>query len=165
MRHSAVALLALALLAAPLAAEAQQAIKAPINRIGVVWLCSLPLAPLSPSSPLFLLRQSLRGLGHIEGQNIAIESRFMGRRPITDQMAELVQLRVDVIVAMSTAAAWAAKNTTTTVPIVFSVVGDPVQLGLVSSLARPGGNLREPISCRRSKAGSAWRSSRRPCRR
>ena len=89
-------------------------------------------------------RQGLRELGYVEGSNVLIESRGaegkLERLPIL--AAELVALKVDVILtAGGTLAALAAKQATTTVPIVFVAVGDPISDGLVSSLARPGGNV------------------------
>jgi len=125
------------LLAAPLAAEAQPAAKVP--RIGV--LGSGSRSDLSPRLDPF--RQGLRELGWVEGQNIAMEYRFAEGRydRLPDLAAELVRLRVDLIVAVPTAAAVAAKNATATIPIVMISVGDPVGLGLVASLARPGGNV------------------------
>jgi putative ABC transport system substrate-binding protein len=88
-------------------------------------------------------RQGLRELGYVEGQNIIIECRSAPRA--TDQLpgfaAELVRLKVDVLVAAGTASAQAAKQATTTIPIVMVFVGDPVGSGLVASLARPGGNV------------------------
>jgi putative tryptophan/tyrosine transport system substrate-binding protein len=87
-------------------------------------------------------RQGLRDLGYIEGQNIIIEYRYAEGKVdrLADLAAELVGLKVDAIFAQSTASVQAAKKATTTVPIV-SVSGDPVGLGLVASLARPGGNV------------------------
>src|SRR5260370_36752527 len=85
----------------------------------------------------------LRELGWIEGQNIAVGSRWAAGRE--DQLpalaAELVQLKVDVIVTSSGLAAQAAKRATATIPIVATFVADPVGAGLVASLARPGGNI------------------------
>src|SRR5437870_7585184 len=137
MRKAAVvAALALALFAAPFAAEAQQMRKIP--RVGV-------LGGQSPetSAPIFALREGLRELGYVEGQNIAFEWRWargkLERFP--DLAAELVQLKVDVIVAASTPGAQAAQRATRTIPIVMGFVGDPVALGLIANLARPGGNI------------------------
>ena len=137
MRKAAVvAALALALFAAPFAAEAQQMRKIP--RVGV-------LGGQSPetSAPIFALREGLRELGYVEGQNIAIEWRWargkLERFP--DLAAELVQLKVDVIVAATTPGAQAAQRATRTIPIVMGFVSDPVANGLVASLARPGGNI------------------------
>ena len=128
--------LACALLAAPLAAEAQQAAK--VHRVGFLNFRS-PYAP-----PLFeVIRQRLRELGYAEGQNIAFEVRWATES--IDQFpalaAELVRLRVDVIAAVSNPAIIALKQTTQTIPIVMVVAGDPVGTGLVASLAQPGGNI------------------------
>jgi putative ABC transport system substrate-binding protein len=106
------------------------------------------LNPGSSSDPLRqrrleAFRQGLRDLGYVDGQNIAIESRWAegqyDRYPAL--AADLVRLRVDVIVAMSGAATQAAQQATRTIPIVMSLVMDPVGSGLVPSLARPGGNV------------------------
>ena len=88
-------------------------------------------------------RQGLRAFGHIEGQNIAIEYRYTDGKfeRVPDVAAELVGLKVDVLVAVTTNAALAAKNATRTIPIVFMGVSDPVAADLVDSLARPGGNI------------------------
>jgi ABC-type uncharacterized transport system substrate-binding protein len=88
-------------------------------------------------------RQELRKLGWIEGKNITIEYRFAeGKRErVTELAADLVRLKVDLLVASGTPAALAAKNATTTIPIVMTNAGDPVGAGLVASLARPGGNV------------------------
>jgi len=115
-------------------AEAQQPKKVP--RIGV-------LSPGSPGpSPLLdAFRQGLRELGYVEGQNIAIEYRFAEAKsePLPELAAELVRLRMDVILAINTPASQVAKNATKTIPIVFTYVADPA--ALVASLARPGGNI------------------------
>jgi putative tryptophan/tyrosine transport system substrate-binding protein len=89
------------------------------------------------------LRRGLRELGWVDGQNIAIEYRWAADREeqLPALAAELVQLKVDIIVTSSTPAARAAKQATTTVPIVITFVADPVGSGLVASLARPGGNI------------------------
>ena len=131
--------LLLSLLTTPHAA-AQQRGKAP--RIGVLWTGPALAPPFPPSSPYEIFRQSLHDLGYRVDQNISLEDRYAAgqveRFPAL--AAELVQLHVDVIVAMSTPAAQAAKQVTTTIPIVFASVADPVGVGLVASLARPGGN-------------------------
>ncbi len=86
-------------------------------------------------------QQGLREHGYVEGQNVVIEFRF-GTIDQLPQLAEdLVRLRVDVIVAVASSAAVAAKKATTSIPIVFATVNHPVELGLISSLRRPGGNL------------------------
>src|SRR6266568_3382017 len=133
-RDTVLALLALG--AAPLAAEAQQAAK--VARIGFL---AVNLAPNSHLREAFL--QGLRDLGYVEGRNLVIESRSaegkFERFPAL--AAELVALKVDVIVAPLTPAALAAKQATRTLPIVFTTAADPVTSGLVTNLARPGGNV------------------------
>ena len=122
------------LLAAPLAAGAQQATKA--ARIGFL--------SLSPGrTPTMDISPGLRELGWIEGQNIIVEYRWAANREdkLPALAGELVRLKVDVIVTSSTPAAQAAKRATTTIPIVMTFVADPVGSGLVTSLARPGGNI------------------------
>ncbi|HUE87920.1 MAG TPA: ABC transporter substrate-binding protein [Vicinamibacterales bacterium] len=125
-----------ALLAAPLAAEAQQPGKVP--RIGYLSSSSAT----STSRFVDAFRQGLRELGWLEGQNIVIDWRFADGRfdRLPDLAAELVRLKVQVIVAAPTPAVVTAKNATATIPIVMINVSDPVGLGLVTSLARPGGN-------------------------
>ena len=93
--------------------------------------------------PVEAFREGLRELGLVEGQNIVIDYRFAEGRfdRLPDLAAELVRLRVDVIMAGPTPPAVAAKNATGTIPIVVAGVGDPVELGLIASLARPGGNV------------------------
>jgi putative ABC transport system substrate-binding protein len=124
------------LLAAPLAAEAQHAGK--IARIAVLGATRAEDLPQSEG-----LRQGLRDHGYVEGQNIAIEYRWAHGRfeRLPDLAAELARLKPDVIVAFVTQASLAAKNATSTIPIVMVAVGDPVRAGLVPSLARPGGNV------------------------
>ena len=142
----------------PLAASAQQAIK--IARIG--YLAS----NLANQGPLEAFRQGLRDLGYVEGRNVMIEYRdAQGKlEPLQALAAELVALKVDVIVASSTAAALAAKQATTVVPIVFGTVPDPVATGLVASLARPGGNVTGLSISTRTSSASPWNISRRPFR-
>ena len=131
-------LVVLLFLAAATFAEAQQTGKVP--RIGI----------LSPGSSAFptsayhnSFRQGLRELGYIEGKNIFIEIRYAeGKQDqLSDFATELVKLKVNVIVTSTRPGVLAAKNATSTIPIVFAAVGDPVRAGLVSSLARPGGNI------------------------
>jgi putative ABC transport system substrate-binding protein len=125
------------LLATPLAAEAQQARKVP--RVGYLSVFSSS-NPYPPSEAFW---QGLHDLGWVEGQNIAIEWRFAEGKAqrLPDLAAELVRLRVDLIFAETTPAARAAKQATTTIPIVFSPIADPIGSGLVANLARPGGNI------------------------
>jgi putative ABC transport system substrate-binding protein len=127
------------LLAAPLGGEAQQSAKMP--RVGY-------LSPGSPSDPARLrrfdaFRQGLRELGYVEGQSIALEPRWAeGKYERYAALAtDLVRLKVDVIVVVGGAATRAAQQATGAIPIVMSVVNDPVGGGLVPSLARPGGNV------------------------
>jgi len=124
------------LLAAPLVAEAQQA--ANVTRIGYL---SHNLAASSHLRDAFL--QGLRELGYVEGRNVVIEYRYAEGKPerLPALAAELVALKVDVIVTVSNTTALAAKQATRTVPIVFTAVANPVAAGIVTSLARPGGNL------------------------
>ena len=128
---------ALGFLAVPLSVDSQQPAKIP--RIGFV-------ASGSPSTNPHLIeafRQGLRGLGWAEGQNLAIEYRWAEGRleRLPDLASELVRLKVDMIVAVATPGAGAARHATGTIPIVMVGVGDPVGLGYVASLARPGGNV------------------------
>jgi len=126
------------LLTAPLAAMAQQTGK--VVRVG--WL-ALDLRGGDPRMRE-AFRQGLRELGYVEGRNLLIEHRDAEGKPerFPSLAAELVASKVDVIVtAGGTAAALAAKQATTTIPVVFGAVGNPVDEGLVSSLARPGGNV------------------------
>ena len=116
-------------------AGAQQQAKVP--RIGY-------LAPRSePNERDEAFRQGLRELGYVEGKNIVMEYRWAGERDdrLPDLAAELVALKVDVIVTSGGPAARAAKQATSMIPIVMAAVGDPVATGLVASLARPGGNI------------------------
>ncbi len=135
-RRTFIGVIAGGLLAAPLAAEAQQTRKIP--RIGVLGGQSPEISP-----PILVLREGLRELGYVEGQNIAIEWRWAQGKDerYPDLAAELVKLKVDIIVAPTTAGAQAAQRATKTIPIVMGFVSDPVALGLVANVARPGGNI------------------------
>jgi putative tryptophan/tyrosine transport system substrate-binding protein len=124
-------------LAAPLAGGAQQAGK--VYRVGI-----LSLSAQADSLHLFdALEQGLRDRGYVDGRNITLEYRFAERRmerlPVL--AAELVRLKVDLILAANNSQATAARQATTTIPIVMSLASDPVGEGLVASLARPGGNI------------------------
>jgi putative tryptophan/tyrosine transport system substrate-binding protein len=133
-RREFITLLGGAAAAWPLAARAQQPRK--VWRLGV-------LQPGAPPEPLLEnIREALRDLGHIEGRDLVFEVRWAeGRHErLAGLAAELVGLKVDVIYAFTTSPALAARRATTTIPIVFSGVGDPVGTGLVASLAHPGGN-------------------------
>jgi putative ABC transport system substrate-binding protein len=120
----------------PVAAEAQQAAKVP--RIGFLET-NRAASPHTPEA----FRQGLRDLGYFEGRNVVIEYRDAEGKPerFPALAAELVALKVDVIVASSQLSALAAKQATRTLPIVFAAAGNPVTSGLVTSLARPGGNV------------------------
>src|SRR5215467_3915169 len=125
------------LLAVCFPAEAQQTGK--IFRIGI-------LDPSTASGSAVLweaFQQELRKFGWIEGKNITIEYRFAEQNPerLPELAADLVRLKVDLIVATGGPPARAAKKATTTIPIVMATAGDPVGAGLVASLARPGGNV------------------------
>jgi len=124
--------LALGMLVVPFRAAAQQPRK--VYRIGYLT---------AGSGVEEVFRQALRQLGYVEGQNIVIEGRFAERKleRLPDLAAELVRLKVDVIVTITTPAAQAAKNATATIPVVMAGSADPVELGLVASLARPGENI------------------------
>jgi len=118
-------------------AEAQQAGK--IFRIG--FLDNSTASGIAVLLEAF--RQELRKLGWIEGKNIAIEYRFAEQKPerLPELAADLVRLKVDLIVVSATPPALAAKSATATIPIVMTASVDPVGVGLVASLARPGGNV------------------------
>jgi ABC-type uncharacterized transport system substrate-binding protein len=143
-------LIAVVLLAVAVIAEAQQPKKVP--RIG--YLSSL--SPSSESTRAEAIRLALRELGYIEGQNIATEFRYTEGKPGRNQelATELVRLKVDIILVSTGATIQAAKNATETIPIVMvGLAADPVGLGLVESLARPGGNVTGLTSLSRELAG------------
>jgi putative ABC transport system substrate-binding protein len=136
-RRAFLGTLACGLLAAPLAAEAQPAGK--VHRIGVLEPTSMVLN--APNIEAF--RQGLRELGYVEGRNYIIEYRSADGRSerFPDLATELIRLKVDVILTRGTPAVLAAKNATGTIPVVMAASGDPVLSGVVTSLARPGGNV------------------------
>ena len=124
------------LVAVPLAAIGQQTNK--VHRIGYLQLSNPPIPAAPAWDP-----EPLRNLGWIEGKNLVFERRYAGDRPELLQRfaAELVRLKVEIIVTSGTDAAVAAKEATTHIPIVIYSAGDPVGAGLVASLSRPGGNI------------------------
>jgi putative ABC transport system substrate-binding protein len=130
-----VTVLVLCVLAVLCAVEAQQ--PQHVARIGIL---APTLAPHDPGSTFQGFRQGLRDLGYVEGQNIALEYRDAeGKRErLPERAAELLRLKVDILLALGTHAALAAQHAGGTMPIIFLSVPDPVGLGLVASLARPG---------------------------
>jgi putative ABC transport system substrate-binding protein len=121
----------------PLPAGSQTADK--VRRVGVL----MATTPVAASHIVVAFADSLRELGYVEGKNVVFEYRWaQGKSELVPKMAaDLVQKNVDVIVASSQAPALAAKRATTTIPIVMVNTTDPVEVGLVASLARPGGNV------------------------
>lgn len=136
-RRAFLATIAGGLLAAPLATEAQEAGK--VYRVGFLGNSTAALEANLVGS----FREGLRDLGYVEGRNVVIEYRWADGKyeRFPALVAELLALKVDVIVSAGTPAAVAVKQATTTVPLVMAAVGDPVGTGLIASLARPGGNL------------------------
>jgi putative ABC transport system substrate-binding protein len=126
---------ALALLVVSLAAEAQPAAR--VYRIGYVR------AETPPAVDIEAFRQGLREHGYVEGTNVVIEYRWAdgNEERLRSLVAELLRLKVDLIVTSAPAATRVAKEATTTIPIVMVLVADPVAFGFVDSLARPGGNV------------------------
>src|SRR5262245_45901745 len=133
-RRDFITLLGGAAAAWPLAARAQETKK--IARIGY-------LSVRSPISAYDALMQALRELGWIEGQNIVIERRFSAGNVdrLKEFATELVHLKVDIVVAVASAATHAIKHATASIPIVFVNAGDPVGQGFVESLPHPGRNI------------------------
>jgi putative tryptophan/tyrosine transport system substrate-binding protein len=138
-RRTFIGVVAGRLLAAPLAAEAQQASK--VSRIGI--LGNVPLTDPEGANLWGAFVQGLRELGYVEDQNITIERRSSEgqyeRLPVL--AADLVRLKVDVIVVPASENALAAQRATRTIPIVSASLGDPARTGLVASFARPDGNI------------------------
>jgi putative ABC transport system substrate-binding protein len=137
IRREFITLLGGAAAAWPLAARAQSAGK--VFRIGFVGLPTADSLPKRPEA----FRAALRELGYQEGRNIVIDFRWADGHydRLPGLFAEMVRLNVDVIVTHGTPGGLAAKRATTTIPIVFATAGDAVASGLVTSLARPGGNV------------------------
>jgi ABC-type uncharacterized transport system substrate-binding protein len=126
--------LTFSLLLAPLAAEAQQAGK--VYRIGYISPGNGPVALTET------FREGLREFGYVEGRNLVIEYRWTGLgEPLAKLAAELVGLKPDVIVSVSHRVSLEVKRATSTIPVIFAHVNDPVGVGLVPSLAHPGGNI------------------------
>ncbi len=125
-------------LSTALPAFAQQGGKSP--RIGVLWHAG---SAEEEKIPLGGLVEGFRNLGYVDGKNIILEHRFPNEQPerFFSLAAELVQIKVDVLIAVTRQAALAAQSATTTIPTVFIAVPDPVGSKLIDSLARPGGNI------------------------
>jgi putative ABC transport system substrate-binding protein len=138
-RRAFVSTVVLGVLATPGAADAQEPKAGKVRRIGFLGTTS----PKSHGAFVDAFRAGLRERGYSEGKNVTLEYRWAesdyGRLPVL--AAELVRANVDLILTHGTPGGLAAKAATTTIPIVVTVVGDPVTTGLVESLARPGGNL------------------------
>lgn len=128
-------------LAAALAAEAQRSAK--VYRIGLLIPAPAPAPGVMPPIIVPAFLAGMRERGWLENQGFVLETRYAEGRleRLPEFAAELVRLKVDLIVAMGTPAAIAAKQATTTIPVVFGLVGDPVGSGVVPNLAHPGGNI------------------------
>src|SRR5262249_29657514 len=154
-----VCLVAATLLSSASFAEAQQPKKVP--QIGYLSQYD----PATESTRIEAVRQALRELGYIEGQNIAFDYRYaegkQDRYPTI--AAELVRLKVDIILAGAAGPIQAAKNATKTIPIVMTGAGlDPVKSGLIESLARPGSNVTGITNLSNELGGSGWSCSKKP---
>jgi putative ABC transport system substrate-binding protein len=127
------ATMALLLLVTPFAAEAQQAVKT--HRIAIL--------ANEPSSAIEGLRHGLRDLGYLEGRDVTFDYAWAGTRSerFAELAADVVRRKADFIITWGTPAALAAKKATATIPIVMGAIGDPISVGVVTSLARPGGNI------------------------
>ncbi len=143
IRLGIVTAFALSLLTGPLAADAQQPGK--VYRVGFVMSSALTSELVGPDPPPYVRAfvPALRDLGYMEGRNLVLERRSAGARfeRAPEIIAELVRLKVDVIVTGGNPVARAAKEVTTSIPIVMATSSGPVEAGLVGSLARPGGNV------------------------
>jgi putative ABC transport system substrate-binding protein len=140
-RRTFLALVPGGLLVAPLAAQAQEAGK--VYRIGLLLPAPAPASGVMPPIIVPSFLAGMRERGWREGQGFVLEPRYAEGKVerLPELAAELVRLKVDMLVAMGTPAAMAAKQATTTIPVVFGLVGDPVASGVVPNLARPGGNV------------------------
>jgi ABC-type uncharacterized transport system substrate-binding protein len=140
-RRAFVSTVALGLLAVPLGAGAQQSGK--VYRVGLLLPVPAPAAGVMPPIIVPGFLAGMRERGWLENQGFVLEPRYAEGRVerLPELAAELVRLKVDVIVAMGTPAAMAAKQATATIPVVFGLVGDPVGSSVVPNLARPGGNV------------------------
>jgi putative ABC transport system substrate-binding protein len=136
-RITLLATLALGLLMASLLAAGQ-----PVGKVPMIGLLNSSSATVN-APPFEVFTQALRELGHIEGQNLAIERRYADGRPerLPALAAELAALHVDVFLVTTNNTAEAVRQLTTTIPIVMTTAEEPVHFGLVQSLARPGGNI------------------------
>jgi putative ABC transport system substrate-binding protein len=137
-RREFIMLIGTAATALPLAVRAQQAPGRPL--IGVLS----PLSPAAATRNIEALRAGLRDLGYVEGGNVTLALRFAGGVParLPELAAELIALKPDVILSGSIGGILAARNATRTIPLIMMVISeDPVAMGLVSSIARPGGNI------------------------
>lgn len=159
-RRIFVAAVAGGLLSAPLAARAQPAGK--LRRIGFLGNSTAALE----ANLVQPFRDGLRELGYVEGRDVAIEYRWAEGQyeRLPALVAELIALKVEVLVTAGTPAALAVKRATTTIPLVMVAVGDPIGTGLVKSLARPGGNLTGLVSIAPDLEASASSCSARSCR-
>jgi putative ABC transport system substrate-binding protein len=145
-------LVAAMLLAVAVLAEAQQPTK--VSRIGFLATVS----PSTISDRVEAFRQGLRELGYVEGKNIVIEWRYAEGKAdrLPSLAAELVRLKVDLIVSVAPLPTRSAKAATSTIPIVMAQDTDPVGNGFVASLARPGGNITGLTLFPRSLAENDW---------
>src|SRR5215470_7172087 len=135
-RRTIIAVVASSFVLTPLALKAQQV--GQVRRIGTLSMGDAP-----PPAELAFNEGHLPDFGWVPGKNLVFERRFAGSTPeLLDELAtELVRLKVDAIVTSGTDASLAAKRATSMIPIVMFSVGDPVLVGLVRSLSRPGGNI------------------------
>jgi putative ABC transport system substrate-binding protein len=136
--------------ASPIAVEAQ-----PAGKVWRIGLLSYAASDPASAARWKAFRDRLRELGYVEGQNVIFESRWGGGQVgrLRGLAAELIDAKVDILVTASSEAALAAKQATSSIPIVTATGADPVELGLVASLARPGGNVTGVFSMSNELAG------------